>query len=65
MSNLNGKLVWRGMDAKEAMARLEASGKWEYIAEGDGWFWVRSRKFNDVIEVQVDCQNTVVDIDIL
>lgn len=62
---MRGKLIWRGMSEGDAIKALIASGKWEYIASGSGWFWVRSRKFDDVVEVQIDDHGTVTDIDIL
>ena len=52
-SRLNGKLVWHGRNAEDARRALVDSGKWEYIASGDGWFWVRYRADGSVVvEVQ-------------
>lgn len=62
-NTLNGKLVWFGGNAEDARKALIESGKWEYIASGDGWFWVRYRADSSVIiEIQSE-NNCVVGVD--
>lgn len=61
---MNGKLIWRGMNGSEALRRIIASDRYEYIASGAGWFWLRT-KWGDVVEVSINDNNIVADVQIL
>ena len=59
----NGKLVWHGMSEADAFNAVVGSGRYEYIASGNSWFWVRYKKDpSDVIEVRSE-NGVVVDVD--
>lgn len=56
-------IIWKGMSYVCALAAVLDSDRVKYIAEGDGWFWVRTRH-GDVVEVS-HRDGVVTDVDIL
>ena len=61
---MTGKFIWCGMSAKDALDKVIASDRYEYIASGNGWFWLKTR-YDDVVEVVSDANGIVTDIDFL
>lgn len=58
-----GKMIWRGMNYGDAIRAIIDSDRYDVIAEGDGWFWVRTL-YGDVIEV-LGSNGVVVSVDFL
>lgn len=45
-------MIYKGMTVEEVYTAMSNSGKWEYIASGEDWYWFRSVKYGDVVEVK-------------